>query len=384
MIPYWRHDFQVCSLLPTTGTIGRMTMTVGAPPRHDAPADLASGFLTAGVIGAGLTAFIGGCMVESVPMLVTGLVVPALYGLLFFLATLPRRAGEAAVVPCRALAVIESREPVWGETSDVPVRFDLSVVPDDAPAFRVEMWQDVNRVELTEYRSGGTVVVEYPPDRPWRTRIVRRPTPQWEERAVVARVASVPGPVMRSETPDSSLNGFLNLSGLLLGVAAVLLLFRADLFDFHEGGNGAVPGPSVSSSSSTITVTSMTGTVAIGPGRSMLDESELRRGVESLTQGADKRRAFTVVVQDRLLTVVFTPAGAKVAGFEPRSLPYDRVADLVEEARTTLNVDSPRSWQLIAESVTGPLRLRVVVTGDGGTGTLEADGKGEVLSRNGS
>jgi hypothetical protein len=273
---------------------------------------------------------------------------------------------------------------VWGETSDVPVRFDLSVVPDDAPAFRVEMWQDVNRVELTEYRSGGTVVVEYPPDRPWRTRIVRRPTPQWEERAAVARVASVPGPVVRSETPDSSLNGFLNLSGLLLGVAAVLLLFRADLFDFHEGGNGAVPGPSVSSSSSTITVTSMTGTVAIGPGRSMLDESELRRGVESLTQGADKRRAFTVVVQDRLLTVVFTPAGAKVAGFEPRSLPYDRVADLVEEARTTLNVDSPRSWQLIAESATGPLRLRVVVTGDGGTGTLEADGKGEVLRRNGS
>ncbi|MGW1665684.1 hypothetical protein [Streptomyces microflavus] len=59
-------------------------------------------------------------------------------------------------------------------------------------------------------------------------------------------IGVVPGPVMRSETPDSSLNGFLDLSGLLLGVAAVLLLFRADLFDFHEGGNGAVPGPSLS------------------------------------------------------------------------------------------------------------------------------------------
>ncbi|MFB7051190.1 hypothetical protein [Streptomyces microflavus] len=131
-------------------------------------------------------------------------------------------------------------------------------------------------------------------------------------------IGVVPGPVMRSETPDSSLNGFLDLSGLLLGVGAVFLLFRADLFDFHEGGNGAVPGPPVSSS---ITVTSMTGTVAIGPDRSMLDESELHRGVESLTQGADKRRAFTVVVQDRLLTVVITPAGAKIAGFEPTSLP---------------------------------------------------------------
>lgn len=89
-------------------------------------------------------------------------------------------------------------------------------------------------------------------------------------------------------------------------------------------------------------------------------------------------------LQDRLLTVVFTPAGAKIAGFDPRSLPHDRVADLVEETRTTLNVDSLRSWQLIAESVTGPLRLRVVVTGDGGTGTLEADGRGEVLRRSGS
>ncbi|MFH9133935.1 hypothetical protein [Streptomyces sp. NPDC017524] len=364
-----------------------MTMSVGAPPAHHSPADLASGFLTAGVIGASLTAFIGGWMVESVPMFVTGLLVPALYGLLFFLATLPRRASEAAFVPRTALAAIESLEAVRGETSDVPVRFDLSVVPDDAPAFRVEMWQDVNRVELTEYRPGGTVVVEYPPDRPWKTRIVRRPTPQWEERAAVARVVSVPGPVMRSETPDSSFSGFLNLFGLLLGVAAVLLLFRADLFDSYEGDNGAAPKPSVSSSSSSSSatlVTSVTGTVAIGPGRSMLDESELRRAVESLTQTADKRHALTVVVQDRLLTVVFPPAGVKVAGFDPRSLPYERVAGLVEEARTTLNVDSPRSWQLTADSVTGPLTLRVVVTGGGGTGMLEADGKGEVLRRNGS
>ncbi|MFJ3438713.1 hypothetical protein ACIPMU_34840 [Streptomyces cyaneofuscatus] len=296
-----------------------MTMSVGAPPAHHTPADLASGFLTAGVIGAGLTAFIGGCMVESVPMLVTGLVVPALYGLLFFLATLPRRANEAAVAPRTALAMIESLEAIRGENSDVPVRFDLSVVPDDAPAFRVEMWQDVNRVELTEYRSDGTVVVEYPPDRPWKTRIVRRPTPEWEERAAAAQVDSVPGPVMRSETPDSSFSGFLNLFGLLLGVAAVLLLFRADLFDSH----GALPKPSVSSSSSTITVTSVTGTVAIGPGRSMLDESELRRAVESLTQAADRRHALTVVVQDRLLTVV--PArGIRGSQLTPGSGPAPR------------------------------------------------------------
>ncbi|WP_443031346.1 hypothetical protein [Streptomyces sp. 3214.6] len=71
-------------------------------------------------------------------------------------------------------------------------------------------------------------------------------------------------------------------------------------------------------------------------------------------------------------------------GFDPRSLPYDRVPALVEEARATVGVDSPRSWQLTADGVTGSLTLRIVVTGDGGTGTLETDGQGKVLRRSGS
>ncbi|MFF2325709.1 MULTISPECIES: hypothetical protein [unclassified Streptomyces] len=367
-----------------------MTITAGAPPTHNTPADLARGFLTGGVIGASLTAFIGGCVVESAPLIVTGLVLPAFYGLLFFLATLPRRAREAAVAPRAALAVIESLEAVGGETSDVPVRFELSVAPDDAPAFRVEIRQDVNLVELPEYRPRGVVVVEYPPDRPWKTRIVKRPTPEWEERAAVAQVDSVPGPAMKSETPGGCFGALLTFLGLLLGAAAVLLLFRADLFDSHEGESGA-PKPSVSSSSSsssTTTVTSATGTVTLGPGQSMLDEGELRKAVESLTQGADKRQALTVVVQDRLLTVVFSPTGVKTAGFDPKSLPYDRVPGLVEEARTSLGVESPQSWQLTADGVTGSLTLRVMVTGAGagagGTGTLEADGQGKVLRRSGN
>lgn len=106
--------------------------------------------------------------------------------------------------------------------------------------------------------------------------------------------------------PGGCFSALLTLLGLLLGAAAVLLLFRADLFDSHEGESGA-PEPSVSSSSSTTTVTSATGTVTLGPGQSMLDEGELRKAVESLTQGADKRQALTVVVQDRLLAVVFSP-----------------------------------------------------------------------------
>ncbi|MFF2730301.1 hypothetical protein ACFVS9_20700 [Streptomyces sp. NPDC058008] len=356
-----------------------MTSTVGGPPTHSTPAQLALGFLTGGVIGASLTAFIGGCVVERVPLIVTGLVLPAVYGLLLLFATLPRRAREAAVVPRTALAMIESLEAVGGESSDVPVRFELSVAPDDAPAFRVEIRQDINLVELPDYRPRGVVVVGYPPDRPWKTRIVKRPTPEWEERAASARVDSVPGPVMKSGTPGGCAGALLTLLGLLLGTAAVLLLFRGDLFGSAEGGSGA--SRSSVSSSSTTTVTSATAQVTLGPGRSMLDQGELRRAVESLTPAGEERRAVTVVVQDRLLMVVFASAGVESAGFDPGSLPYDRVPGLVEEARTTLGVESPRSWQLTAQGLTGSLTLRVVVTGDAGTGTLEANDRGEVLRR---
>ncbi|WP_018386235.1 hypothetical protein [Wenjunlia vitaminophila] len=325
-----------------------MTITPGAPPTRNTPADLALGFLTGGVIGAALTAFISGCVVGKVSLIVTGLVLPATYGLVFFLATLPRRTREAAVVPRTALAMIEGLEAVEGEASDVPVRFELSVAPDEAPAFRVEIRQDVNVVELPDYRPRGVVVVEYPPDRPWKLRIVKRPTPEWEERAAGARLDSVPGPALRSDPAGGCAGGLLTLFGLLLGAVAVLVPFRADLFGSDEGG--APPGPS-SSSSSTTTLTPATGTVTLGPGQSTLDEGEPRESVASLTRDGAKPQALTVVVQDRLLTVVFSPAGVKGAGFD--SLPYDRVPALVEEARTTLGVESPRSWQLTADGVTG-------------------------------
>ncbi|MGW1411232.1 hypothetical protein [Streptomyces sp. NPDC002403] len=360
-----------------------MTIPAGAPPTHNTPADLALGLLTGGVIGASLTAFIGGCIVERASLIVTGLVLPAVYGLVFFLATLPRRAREAAVVPRTALAVIEDLEAFGGETSDVPVRFELSVAPDSAPAFRVEIRQDVNLVELTDYRVRGVVVVEYPPDRPWKTRIVKRPTPEWEERAAKAQVDSVPGPAMKIDTPAGCFGGLLTLLGLLLGAGAVLVLLRTDLFDSAESRSG-VPEPSVSSSSSTTVVTSATGTVTLGPSQSMLDKGELRKAVASLAEGGDKRQALTVVIQDHLLTVVFSPTGTTTAGFDPKSLPYDRIPGLVDEARTTLGVDSPQNWQLTADNVTGSLTLGVVVTGGGDMGTLEADVQGKVLRRSGS
>ncbi|MFF2013876.1 hypothetical protein ACFVWY_33095 [Streptomyces sp. NPDC058195] len=360
-----------------------MTTTTGAPPpTHHTPVALARGFLTGGVAGTSLAALVVGGIVENVQLFVTGLVVPTVYGLLFFLAGRPRRAREAAVVPRTALAVIESLEAVRGESSDIPVRFALTVVPDDGPAYRVEITQDINLVDLSGYRPRGVLVVQYPPDRPWRVRIVKRPTPQWEDRAASARLDPVPGAARVAEPPQGCAFGLVVLLGLLFGGAAVVLLFRADL----SGRDGAAKPPSaarpsVSSTSSSTTVSSASGTVALGPGQSFLGKGELDRAVGSLTKGGDTRRALTVVVQERLLSVVFSPPGTQAPGFDPGALPYDRFPALLKEATTTLGVHSPRTWQIIADRLTGSLTIRVVVTGPEGAASLEADGQGKVVRR---
>lgn len=308
------------------------------------------------MIGTSLAAFVVGIIIERVPLIVTGLALPAAYGLLFFLAGVPRRAREAAVAPRTALAMIESLEAIGSESSDVLVRFDLTVAPDDAPAYRVEIRQNINLVDLPDYRPRGIVVVQYPPDRPWRVRIVKRPTPQWEDRAAGARIDSAPGPAMVSDPAEGCSAGFVALFGLLLGAAVVVLLFRADLFD--QGATARPPSsskPSVSSTSSTTVVSSASDTVALGAGQSFLDKGELRRAVGSLTKGEGKRLALTVVVQERLLLVVFVPTGTQAPTFDPASLPYEHLPTLVEEATTTLGVDSPQTWQLTADRLTGSL-----------------------------
>ncbi|GAA2800896.1 hypothetical protein GCM10010441_27220 [Kitasatospora paracochleata] len=356
--------------------------TVAPPPTHRTPLALARGFLTGGVVGTSLAALVVGGIVENVPLFVTGLVLPVVYGLLFLLAGVPRRAREAAVVPCTALAMIEGLEAVGGESSDIPVRFELTVAPDDGPAYRVEITQDINLVDLSDYRPRGVVVVQYPPDRPWRVRIVKRPTPEWEGRVASARLDSAPGTARVAAPPEGRAFGFVVLLGLLLGAVVVVLPFRADLFDRNDTAKSpsAAP-PSVSSTSSTTVVSSASGTVALGPGRSFLDTGELDRAVGSLTTGGDARQALTVVVQEQLLSVVFLPTGMQASGFDLRALPYDRVPALVEEATTTLGVDSPSTWQITADRLTGGVAVRVSVTGPEGTAYLEADGQGKVVRR---
>ncbi|KOV26909.1 membrane protein [Streptomyces sp. XY431] len=367
-----------------------MTSATIAPPTGAAPLDLARGFLTGGVIGVSLAAFVVGCTLGKVPLIVAGPALLAAYALLFRLVSAPRRAREGALAPLTALALIDGREMRTVEETDVPVRFDLTVAPDLAPAFRIRITQDVHVSELTDYRPGTVLVVRYPPDRPWLLRIVKRPTPEWEDRAAGAVLEPAPGPAVVADRQEGCAWSLTTLLGVLLGAAAVVLLMRAELFGKDTDAPAAQPVPVTSSSTSTSTSTfsvtatvasSTTGTVAFGPGRSVLDRGVLREAVESLTGGGDGKQALTVVVREQLLTVVFAPAGVSAPAFDPRSLPFDRLPALVEEARTTLGVDAPGTWQLSAERLAGALTIRIGVTGAGGPASLEADGRGVVVRR---
>ncbi|CAG7647055.1 hypothetical protein [Actinacidiphila bryophytorum] len=359
-----------------------MTISTGAAPStHTTAGALFRGFATGGVVGGSLAALVVGAVVESVPLFVTGWVLPVVYGLLYFLSGMPRRLREAAVEPCMALAKIESLEAVGAESGDVPVRFDLTVEPDGAAAFRVTTTDGINLVDLSDYRLGGIVVVRYPPQRPWRVRIVKRPPPQWQERAAGAAIDSAPKASTVSEPPEGCAVGLLALLGVLLGAAVVIALFRTELFDDTTTRPASTARPSASTTSSTTVVSSASGTVTLGPGQLFLDPGELRQAVDGLTAGKADGQALTVVVQERVLSVVFAPTGMQASGFDPRSLPYERFPALVEDARTTLGVHAPQSWQITATGLAGPVTLKVTVTGSTGAASLDADATGKVVRR---
>ncbi|MFG2220371.1 MULTISPECIES: hypothetical protein [unclassified Streptomyces] len=79
--------------------------------------------------------------------------------------------------------------------------------------------------------------------------------------------------------------------------------------------------------------------------------------------------------------MVFTPAEVRAPGFQLRSLPYERIPALIENASTTLGIDSPQSRQLTADRITGTLTIHITVTGPDSTASLEADDAGKVLRR---
>lgn len=90
------------------------------------------------------------------------------------------------------LAKVESAVAVGEAGPDVPVRLDLTVAPDDRPAYRAEVHGRLNLVELAGYQPGRLIVAAHDPDRPWRVELDRRPDPVWARRAEGAAVDSAP------------------------------------------------------------------------------------------------------------------------------------------------------------------------------------------------
>jgi hypothetical protein len=320
------------------------------------------GFLTGAVTGVTLSAFVTGIVIESVPVVLTGLGLPLGYGVLRYLAGMPRRAREAAVVPRVALAKVESLRAGGTETGDVPVDFVLTVAPDDAPAHRVTITHSVNLIDLPRHRAGDVLVVEYPPDRPWQARIVTDPAPQWRRRVDGAVLGSAPGSTLVRPPPEGGAFAVAVLLGLLLGAVAVLALYRVELF---------APDPPAEPEPSTVTSSSGSATITVGPEQSFLAAGELRRAIETLAGHADVSRVLTAAVQERLVSVVFAPsAAAAVPHFDLREVPLDRIPDLVRRATSTLDVGSPKSWQVTVVPLPGAPAVRVTVTGPGGSASL--------------
>ncbi|MFC3450517.1 hypothetical protein [Amycolatopsis speibonae] len=326
---------------------------------------LVRGFLTGIISGTTLCAFVVGIIIEYVPLIIAGLGLPVVYGILLYLAGAPRRAREAAIAPVVALAKIESLRASGTETGDIPVDFVLTVAPDGAATHRVRITHGVNLVDIPDYRPGGILVVQYPPDRPWKARIAERVSPEWERRVSEAVIESAPESSLVQESPEGCAFGALAFLGLLLGAALVLVLFRGELF--------APDAPERTEETQSSVTTSSSGSATVNVDRSLLGEGELRRAIDSLAQAADVSRVITVVVEERRLTVVFAPTGAQVPRFDLRTLTVDRVPAMVKRATSTIDVGSPQTWQVTIVPFGNAVSSRVIVTGPDGSGSL-ADG----------
>ncbi|WP_409180040.1 hypothetical protein F9C11_26370 [Amycolatopsis sp. VS8301801F10] len=321
---------------------------------------IAFGFLTGSAIGATLCSFVVGIILESGPLFVAALGIPVGYGLLVYLGGMPRRAREKAIPPTVALARIESLRAGGTETGDLPVDFDLTVAPDDAPSHRAAATHTVNLVDLPSYRKGDVLVVSYPPDRPWKVKIVASPPPEWQRRAADAVIEPAAESTLVHPPPEGCAAGVLTLVGLLLGAGAVLGLFRVELF---------APEPSAPEPPAAVT-SSGSATVDVGPEQSLLNEEELRRAVDGLAQSTDVSQTLTAVVQEHRLSVVFAPSDVQIPRFDLRTLPVAEVTGLVRKALRTVDVGTPQTWQVTVVPLPSGRTIRVTVTGPRGSASL--------------
>ncbi|MFE5334099.1 hypothetical protein ACFRCG_47670 [Embleya sp. NPDC056575] len=347
----------------------------------------ALGFLSGGVIGAALGCFVVGCILESWRLCVLGV------GLFLFnmaaWAVRGRVQGARDVrAPARlALAVIESRRALGSDTADIPVEFELTVAPDERTAYRVKMRQDLNLVDIPDYRPRGVVVVEYRPDDLWDVKLVTEPTEEWARRASVETVDSAPASAMVEAPGGDGAFCLLVMLGLLVGAGIVVLFLRAELADEIGDSHTRTTSSSSSSYSETkVTSSVSTGTTVSGTASSdsMLADGELRRLVGSLVKGMHTGNAATFTIDEHGISmqgVLGAPAdpGALI---DVNTLPLERLPGLVRIAQTKLGVAEPNSWRITFEPVAGSVVVRVTVTGAEGKASLEADTEGRITKRN--
>ncbi|MEU0933994.1 MULTISPECIES: hypothetical protein [unclassified Embleya] len=342
------------------------------------------GFLSGGVIGVSLACCVVGAVLERWSVVAIGVGLFVLNVVVVGVAGRFRRARNPRVPARLALAVIESRRAIGGESADIPVEFVLTVAPDERSAYRVEFNQHINLVDIPDYRPRGVVVVEYRPDAPWDVTIVTKPTEEWARRAANESVDSAPESALLTGPKDGE-GAFCLLAtlGLLLGGAVVVLLFRADLFTEDDR-----PTESATSSSSTTTTesrTTSTSTVSGTSTGSMLEAGEMRRAADSLITGMHTSNASELSIDANLMAVrgVLGTPPQPGAVIDLNAIPYERLPALVREARTKLGIPDPTSWRITFEpdAKTATLTIRVTVTDPQGKATLEADAQGKVTKR---
>ncbi|MFD8409803.1 hypothetical protein ACFV1G_34580 [Streptomyces anulatus] len=340
--------------------------------------------VVSGVTGAAVAAVVVGVIVERVPVFLSGGGVLLLLVLVGFVAGRRSPGPGDPPVTRTALARIEDLRATSGESADVPVDFRLTVAPDDRPAYRVNINEHINLVDIPVYRPRSTAVVEYRPDEPWEVRIVTRPTPEWSRRAEEAEIDSAPESTL-VEKPGMSEGSWcmLVLFTFLAGAALVVLLFRGELFMSGDDDSSPSKRPSATSSASS-SRTFTTSTTVSGPSSSLLVLGRMRETATELQAKVGTADVTAIVIEERRMEIRGDSARAPGETVHLQLLPYELFPALVHEARTTLGVRDPKSWRIDvtpgAGLGEGP-RVRVTVTGEEGTAHLDADATARVVDR---
>ncbi|MFJ6148611.1 hypothetical protein ACIQH7_33945 [Streptomyces anulatus] len=340
--------------------------------------------VVSGVTGAAVAAVVVGVIVERVPVFLSGGGVLLLLVLVGFVAGRRSPGPGDPPVTRTALARIEDLRATSGESADVPVDFRLTVAPDDRPAYRVNINEHINLVDIPVYRPRSTAVVEYRPDEPWEVRIVTRPTPEWSRRAEEAEIDSAPESTL-VEKPGMSEGSWcmLVLFTFLAGAALVVLLFRGELFMPGDDDSSPSKRPSATSSASS-SRTFTTSTTVSGPSSSLLVLGRMRETATELQAKVGTADVTAIVIEERRMEIRGDSARAPGETVHLQLLPYELFPALVHEARTTLGVRDPKSWRIDvtpgAGLGEGP-RVRVTVTGEEGTAHLDADATARVVDR---